>query len=516
VDQPSGPARPGAVLRLPGGVPVTACAALYVRISSDPSGERAGVERQATECRALAERRGWTVVDTYEDDDRSAYSGKRRPAYERMLDDIRAGRIKAVLAWHPDRLYRRVRDLLDLISLAETHSIEIATVTAGDVDLSSPTGRAVATTICAWAGEFESSHKAERVAAAALARAKQGRIHGTRSFGYTTTTEIIEDEADAVRQGISMVIAGSSLRSVGRHFDSLGLTTVGGRRWSDSLGTLRQVLTSWKIGGVPSYKDQPLDGVDAQWPAIVSRETLDQVCAVLLDDRRRTNAHRMARKALLSGIATCAVCHGPMRSATKEVSRRNKNRVPVYRCHFGNHTTIRQQMLDELVIESVVAELLIADLTALAPTEADGVRMTELRDELDDIAKRRADISTLVAEGLLALPEARNSLTALSAAQEAAQGALRAISVRFGPAAFVARSRDLLTMPDAELDDEALAVTRRLGELDLGRQRSVVAALVEITVDRHEHANDRVVIRSRSSDTVVTPTPMSAKTLRFV
>ena len=495
---------------------MTARAALYVRISSDPSGERVGVSRQLEQCRALAERRGWTVVDVYEDDDLSAYSGKRRPAYERMLEDIRAGRINAVIAWHTDRLYRRLRDLLDFTSLAETHSIEIATVTAGDVDLSTPTGRAVATTICAWAGEFESAHKAERVASAALARAKQGRIHGTRSFGYTAATEIVEDEADAIRQGVSMIVAGSSLRSVGRHFDSLGLTTVGGCRWSRSLGVLRQVLTSFKVAAIPSYHGEPLDGVTAQWPAIISRADHEQVRAILLDDKRRTNAHRMARKALLSGLATCAVCHGPMRSATKEISRRNKTRVPVYRCHYGNHTTIRQQMLDELVIEATVAELLSADLTALAPTEADGVRMAQLRDELDGIAKRRADVSTLVAEGLLALPEARESLVALSAAQEAAEGALRAISVRFGPAAFVARSRDLLTMGDAECDDEALAVTRRLGELDLGRQRSVVAALVEITVNRHDGNNDRVVIRSRSSGTVVTPTAMSVKTLRFV
>src|SRR5450759_2307721 len=40
-------------------------AAIYARISSDPEGDMLGVTRQVTDCRALAERRGWRVpMDT--------------------------------------------------------------------------------------------------------------------------------------------------------------------------------------------------------------------------------------------------------------------------------------------------------------------------------------------------------------------------------------------------------------------------------------------------------------------
>jgi site-specific DNA recombinase len=54
-------------------------AAVYVRISSDPSGLRAGVERQERDCRELAERRGWTVAQVYCDNDVSADSGRPAP-----------------------------------------------------------------------------------------------------------------------------------------------------------------------------------------------------------------------------------------------------------------------------------------------------------------------------------------------------------------------------------------------------------------------------------------------------
>lgn len=55
--------------------------AVYARISQDRSGDELGVTRQLEDCRAEAERRGWTVAEEYVDDDVSAFSGRKRPAY---------------------------------------------------------------------------------------------------------------------------------------------------------------------------------------------------------------------------------------------------------------------------------------------------------------------------------------------------------------------------------------------------------------------------------------------------
>src|SRR5439155_15264480 len=72
-------------------VRTTRFAAIYVRISRDREGVRAGVKRQREDCERLCRDRGWQVVDVYEDDDRSAFSGKPRPAYLAMLDALKAG-----------------------------------------------------------------------------------------------------------------------------------------------------------------------------------------------------------------------------------------------------------------------------------------------------------------------------------------------------------------------------------------------------------------------------------------
>ena len=73
-------------------------AGLYLRLSQDREGTALGVTRQEQDARRLAESRGWTVADVYADNDRSAYNGRTRPEYRRMLRDVEAGRIQAICA----------------------------------------------------------------------------------------------------------------------------------------------------------------------------------------------------------------------------------------------------------------------------------------------------------------------------------------------------------------------------------------------------------------------------------
>ncbi|HEX2291290.1 MAG TPA: recombinase family protein, partial [Pseudonocardiaceae bacterium] len=74
-------------------------AAIYCRISDDRKGAGLGVARQEADCRERAARLGWTVAGLYIDNDLSAYSGRVRPEYRRMLDDLRSDVVDAVIAW---------------------------------------------------------------------------------------------------------------------------------------------------------------------------------------------------------------------------------------------------------------------------------------------------------------------------------------------------------------------------------------------------------------------------------
>jgi DNA invertase Pin-like site-specific DNA recombinase len=85
-------------------------AAIYCRISHDPSGERLGVHRQQLDCEQEAKRRGWTVAAVYVDDDISAFDRRKvRPEYQRLLSDIAGDLRDGVMTWRLDRLHRQPR-----------------------------------------------------------------------------------------------------------------------------------------------------------------------------------------------------------------------------------------------------------------------------------------------------------------------------------------------------------------------------------------------------------------------
>ncbi len=128
----------------------TVCAAIYTRISSDPSGQRAGVERQRVDCEALCVARGWEVAEVFEDNDVSAYGRMPRRAYERMLAAVDSGAIGAIGSWHSDRLHRSPKELEAFIDLVERSGVRMAVVAGGDYDLTTPDGRLSAPIVGPW------------------------------------------------------------------------------------------------------------------------------------------------------------------------------------------------------------------------------------------------------------------------------------------------------------------------------------------------------------------------------
>jgi site-specific DNA recombinase len=149
---------------------------------------------------------------------------------------VRAGEIGAIVAWHPDRLHRRPIELEDFIALVEEHGVEVVTVTAGERDLSTPTGRLHARIEGAVA-RHESEHKAERQRRKHREMAEQGRPSGggRRAFGYGRDgVALVPEEAAAVRTVADMLLGGHSIRSCTAWLREEGPPTVLGRPWADA------------------------------------------------------------------------------------------------------------------------------------------------------------------------------------------------------------------------------------------------------------------------------------------
>ena len=69
------------------------------------------------------------------DDDVSAWNGRKRPAYERLLGALEAGQITAVAVYDLDRLHRQPRDLERFFDICDRAGIRDLASVAGDVDL---------------------------------------------------------------------------------------------------------------------------------------------------------------------------------------------------------------------------------------------------------------------------------------------------------------------------------------------------------------------------------------------
>src|SRR5262245_51566713 len=159
-------------------------AAVYVRMSADKEGKALGVARQEKDCRALAKKQGWDVVQVYKDNDISAV--KVRPEWNRLLADIAAGRVDAVVAYSSSRLYRDVDAEKGRLFAAcqERGDIRIETVVSGTIDPYSADGRMLAN-ILASIDQGERERVSERIRRKRQEKAEAGEFQGGyRPFGF--------------------------------------------------------------------------------------------------------------------------------------------------------------------------------------------------------------------------------------------------------------------------------------------------------------------------------------------
>lgn len=277
---------------------------IYARISSDRDGDQLGVQRQIADCERLAQARSWLVADRYVDDDISAWSGARRPEFERLLADVRSGAIRGVLVYHLDRLTRGdLRELESFVALCEELGVELGCV-AGEVDLATSSGRLTARMLGSLA-RYESDHKSERIRRKHLEIAESGGVSGggSRPYGYEDDKLTIRpSEAAVVAECAKRLLAGEPVLSIVQDLNDRKIPTSTGGEWSSQ--TLRRMLASGRIAGQREHKREIV--ATAEWPGIISPEDGARIRALLANPERRTN--KAARRYLLGGLLVCGHC----------------------------------------------------------------------------------------------------------------------------------------------------------------------------------------------------------------
>lgn len=366
-------------------------AAVYARISSDQAGTGLGVQRQIEDCRKLAAELGWVIAEEYVDNDVSAYTGKPRPAYERMLSDVADGTRDAVLVAHLDRLTRRpkeVEQFVDVITAAGVRQVRF--VSGGDLDVGNGDGLLMVRFMAAVAAH-ESATKSRRVRRKLDQRAEAGLPHGghRRPFGYADDKVTVRpEEAAVIRTLASRLLAGESLRSLAIWLDEQAIRTVAGGPWRTP--TLRAMLASGRISGLREHRGQVIGA--AAWPSIISEQTRGRILARFADQVVR--GRRAPRSYLLTGLLRCGRCANTLFSARRATTRR-------YVCSSGpdhggcGRLSVVAGPLEELIAEAVLYRLDTPELAdALAGRAARDERSAAIaeglsadREQLDDLAR---------------------------------------------------------------------------------------------------------------------------------
>jgi site-specific DNA recombinase len=419
-------------------------AAIYTRISDDKEGKELGVARQEKDCRALAKREGYTVVEVYTDNDISASTRSRtpRPSYLRMLDDAEAGRFDVILAYSTSRLTRRPREIEDVIDLHQSHGTQLVTVASGRPDLSTADGR-MNTRLMGNVDTGEAERTAERARRKQQELAEAGRHNGPRPYGWDIVGTkadqqlvINEDEARIVKDCVERVLRGDAIWAICKDLNERGDRTSTGGEWKTQV--LRRMLLRPRNYGMRSHAPQGKKPqlYPGQWEPIVDPDTHERVVALLTDPARRTNNRGTAPKYLLTSVAVCGECGGHVVGTNEFTYKLKSGRTRVYphayKCPHAGCMKVQRRMSD---VDEHVTRVVLGVL------ERDGVRLLGG----DPLAVKQAT------ERILSL-EAKLALTADQFADDVITGEqLQRITAKLRPELEAERDRLAKAQPASDL-----------------------------------------------------------------
>jgi site-specific DNA recombinase len=413
------------------------------------------IARQREDCLKLCADRGWQAVE-YVDNDTSASSRRVRRAYARMLADVEAGRLDAVVTWDLDRLHRRPVELEHFIDLADRHRLALATV-GGDADLSTDNGRLFAR-IKGAVARSEIERKSARQKRANRQRADLGQPPpgGRRAVGYEPGgLQLRENEAAFIRDGYRHLLGGASLRGIAALWNAAGFTTAAGGPWRSD--AVRYTLRNPRNASIAVHLGEEIGA--GTWPAIVPEHTY-RAAAALLDDPSRRTTPSNARRYLLAGLARCECGAAVITGRTQHGQR-------TYRCgQIRGHLSRAAQPVDDFVAALVISRICQPDAADLLLVDADNPSLEALREEASALRARLGELADLFADGVITGAQ-------LARGTDRAREALQAVEERLADAGRVSALGDLVTAGDVQGVWDGL---------DLDRRRAVIDALMAITL----------------------------------
>jgi site-specific DNA recombinase len=356
----------------------------YVRLSDYREGDSStSPERQREAIEGYALAKGWELVAVEEDLDVSGSSrGMRldRPGLVRLRE--RFDEAEHLIVASLDRAARNVVDFMTLAEEAEESGVALVSVKE-TLDLSTPTGRFVATILAAFAAMEAETIRERSLAGQAKARTKGRFLGGVPAFGYAVaphtsgegkTLVVDPEEAALVKDLAERVLGGETVYSLTRDLNQRGIRSKTGKEWS--VQAVRQVLTGPAVVGRRTHKGKVVTGPDGLplqvYPPVLDLDTWTSLRSVLeVDKPGRERLVKRSPSRLLSGLVSCGRCGARMNPATSGGGKS-------YRCSTNSRgrdcvgVSVRCDALEDFVVDHFLRSwgwLPVTEIRESAPPE---------------------------------------------------------------------------------------------------------------------------------------------------
>jgi site-specific DNA recombinase len=320
---------------------------------------------------------GWTCLPGRYDDGGFTGGNLERPALKRLLADVEAGQVDAIIVYKVDRLSRSLLDFARLMEAFDRRDVSFVSVTQ-QFSTTSSMGRLTLNILLSFA-QFEREIISERTRDKMAATRRKGKWSGGAPvLGYDVDARakrlvVNEAEAERVRAIFALYLEHRALLPVGRELDRRGWR---GKAWTTRKGRvqggrvitktrLQELLTNPLYAGRVRYRGEQFAG---EQPALVEPATWQQAQDVLAENRRTARRRPAARRdALLAGLVRCRPCGCAMTPA--RVVKRGGRHYAYYVC-----TGAQKRGWDSCPSKSVPAATLerfvlqqLLELDAVAP-----------------------------------------------------------------------------------------------------------------------------------------------------
>lgn len=288
--------------------------AIYTRKSSDEGLEQEfnSLDAQHEACAAYVMSQageGWKLLPDRYDDGGLSGGTLERPALQRLLGEVKAGRVDIIVVYKVDRLTRALLDFAKLVEALDAAGTSFVSITQS-FNTTTSMGRLTLNMLLSFA-QFEREVTAERIRdKIAASKAKGMWMGGIPPLGYRPegrSLTVVEDHARIVRDIYARYLELGNVRLVAEQLAAEGIgaplrvlstgQAIGGRPLTR--GQINYILKNPIYAGIISHKGTVHPG---NQDAIIQREKWDRVQARFAANVQGDRSTRASNTSLLTGL----------------------------------------------------------------------------------------------------------------------------------------------------------------------------------------------------------------------